>query len=259
MIEIKNKIEKKIHLKLHNYLASIMNRKGIINKEDVINLAINLASSFYIEFGEEKENSSDYAITIFRIIDDFYRKKLSNLYTDDDSTDLLHKYQIKIREEKPERNKQIENYLNSIIENYNQKSIINLFIDEGNLNIQLNNDIETNQPALYMNYLGIKALQTIGINELIIDLKNLTPKTFRDTYFYSNDYAFSVMYYKIEEVIELHINKYNRLLQSDLVTYIVEAVLIISTYQEQILRKSFDDENKKLLFLQYYSDFKNKI
>lgn len=251
MIEVKNKIKKTIRLKFHNYLISNINTNRGVDKDALLNIAINLASSYYFEYLEGKENSSDYLLTVFRIIDDFYRENFPSLYINQDSTDLLIKYQNRIRREKQERNNQIEKD--------NQKSFIKLFVDNENLTIQLNNDIQTNQPTLNMDYLGVKISQTIGIEELTIDLKNLTPKTFRDHYNYNDEYAFSVMYYKLEDIIELHIKKYNRLLQADLLTYVAESILIISEYQEQILKKPFNNENKKSLFNQYYYDFQNKI
>ena len=54
---------------------------------------------------------------------------------------------------------------------------------------------------------------------------------------------------------------HNRLLKSDLITYVAECILIIEAYTNQILKKSFETEKKETfqtLFYLYYNQLPEK-
>lgn len=129
-----------------------------------------------------------------------------------------------------------------------------LIIDNKKVNINLETELGTNKPYLDMSFLQPGLRQTILSQELSEDLDNLNPKKIGESVFGNDSHISMTMMEQLKKVIQNHINHYNRMLQSDLATYVTESIIILDSYYEQILGKSFQ-ENKKETFHMYFNFF----
>lgn len=115
------------------------------------------------------------------------------------------------------------------------------------------------KPLIDMSYLRDGLIQTISDQELKEDFQNLVPANVGKAMFGESPIE-PKMLDQLKRVIELHIQKYNRILQSDLGTYVAESIIIIDAYYKQFLNKEFEDKKRTFntLFNFYYQQLPEK-
>ena len=146
------------------------------------------------------------------------------------------------------------------IENKARQYINEFYIDNNRLEIILSIEEETSKPRIEMDYLKSGLSQTINGSELDEDLKILIPEEVGENFLGENP-IIPIMLSQLKIIIDKHISQHNRLLKSDLITYVAECILIIEAYTNQILKKSFETEKKETfqtLFYLYYNQLPEK-
>lgn len=115
------------------------------------------------------------------------------------------------------------------------------------------------KPLINMNYLKDGLIQTISDQERREDFEILVPEEIGKSMFGESPIE-PIMMEQLKKVIEIHIQKYKRILQSDLGTYVAECIIIIETYYKQFLGREFDEKKKTFntLFGFYYQQLPDK-
>ena len=258
MEDLKAKMKFAVTLDLYGYISK-KNYKESVDKDEVIEIGAYVFVHFLHSIKKDNGKITKEEVeALISIINEFYLESFKNQFTNEDLKIIIQKgtklFNI-------DNSFNVVNFYLSNILGINEKFIRDYIIDDTEVKIELDLEKETNKVILDMSFLKEGLKQTIITSELEEDLKILIPNEVGEDDIFEENLLYAVMLEQLKKVIDIHIEKFGRLLQNDLVTYVIEVIIIMEAYKTQVLEEDFEIEKKETfqsLFNFYYSQLPNE-
>lgn len=234
-----------VTLELDEFIL-IKNKSDGIDKDDAIEIGAYVFADFIHKIQKDKGKITKVELdTLLLIIKDFYFQRFTEHFDSDDFKSIIQlgsklykmeNSQVKIKEYFISILKKEEKFINK----YEEKKFVSKYnIDGCEIVIELDLDEDTGNAILKMDYIDEMYRQTISSSELREDLDLLVPNEVGEDPLFEENLLEAVMLEQLKKVIDKHIQKYGRLLKSDLATYVMEAIIVMEAYSNQVLKESF--------------------
>lgn len=132
-------------------------------------------------------------------------------------------------------------------------------IDNKKVVIQLEKNPTDDKVLLDLSYVGLNP-RIILSQDLDTNLEDLIPsKVGRSIFIDDKEHISSTMLGELKKTLQKHIDKNKKLSEADLTIYVAETIIFLEAYIDQVLNKSFDENEKKRNFLTYFNFYKMQI
>ncbi|MDT0648418.1 hypothetical protein RM545_17130 [Zunongwangia sp. F260] len=132
-------------------------------------------------------------------------------------------------------------------------------IDNKKVVIELEKNPTDNKVLLDVSYVGLNPIK-IYSQDLDTNFEDLIPsKVGRSIFGDDKEHISSIMLGELKNILQKHIDKNKKLSEADLTIYVAETIIFLEAYINQILKKPFDEDEKKSQFLTYFNFYKMQI